>query len=309
MSNECILCGSDQTSTVEEINVADLTRIYRQRSNLDVSPYFDSSQIDVRSCADCDLMFYTPGAIGDGPFYDELQKHPFYYMRGKAEFHEAAKWIRPTDDVLEIGCGSGNFASVIECRSYTGLEFSREAVDKSVAAGLNVHSQAIREHAGAYQARYDVVCYFQVLEHVEKPGEFIADSLRCLRPGGRLILAVPSQDSFIRNAENFYLNMPPHHASKWTDRSLSALARLHRLELVYLFHEPLNDAHEIFFLKTKLYTKLRNAMRRSYRSVDPGPLGSWLHVASVAGAYMARPMWKRSDDEYGQSVMAVYAKR
>ena len=96
-------------------------------------------------------------------------------------------------------------------------------------------------------ASYDVVCHFQVLEHVSAPRAFLVDCVRALRPGGRLIITVPSEDSFLSIAEDAWLNMPPHHVTRWTDSALRfALAKL-QLEAQEIWHEPVASFHAAWY--------------------------------------------------------------
>jgi SAM-dependent methyltransferase len=88
-----------------------------------------------------------------------------------------------------------------------------------------------------------VVCAFQVLEHVPDPRAFLASCVYCLKPGGRLILSVPAEDSFTGLVPNNCLNLPPHHLTRWSDKALLALREefnLHDLQLIPL---PLEDIH------------------------------------------------------------------
>ncbi|MBX9782799.1 MAG: class I SAM-dependent methyltransferase [Chitinophagaceae bacterium] len=115
------------------------------------------------NCENCGLKFYTPQAAGDGEFYNKLQNYKGYYLKEKAEFQEASKYISNTDDVLEIGCGEGLLTNYISYKTYTGLEFSDKAIITATGKGLKVTNESIEVHAIKNANKYDVVCYFQVL--------------------------------------------------------------------------------------------------------------------------------------------------
>ena len=307
MSIACILCNSTDNHVTDKIDTAQLGSLYRDRAGTDAARFFNTPFIELRTCNNCGLKFYCPQAIGDGKFYDELQQYSGYYLEEKAEFHKAATFIAPTDNVLEIGCGEGLFTKYIQYQSYTGLEFSDDAIRKARTRGLNVLSESIQLHASAHAGQYDVVCYFQVLEHVEHPGSFIRDSLKCLKPGGKLLLAVPSEDSFIKDAVNFYLNMPPHHASKWTDHTLKQIAKLYDLELVELYHEPLHAIHKQFYVKTKLNKKFSGMIGKKPYAVNAGLVNKTIYATAVLLSYPLKA-FVRPGDITGQSVLAVYRK-
>jgi len=304
---DCILCKSTQVKKIESINNKSLVKLYLKRSNTQVERFFKTENTDLMHCSDCDVIFYSPSAIGDGEFYDELQKYKDYYMDEKSEFSEAAKFIKETDDVLEIGCGKGIFPSYIKYKSYTGLEFSEDAIKQAINKNLNVTNERLENHANYNANKYDIVCFFQVLEHVEHPHSFISDALKCLKPGGKLILAVPSEDSFIKDANNFYLNLPPHHTTKWKDNSLKNIASIFNLNFVHLYHEPLIEAHKLFFIKTKIHKKLCSIFGMKSNNVNLSFFNTLLYSLSVLISIILKPLFN-TNKKIGQSVMAVYEK-
>jgi SAM-dependent methyltransferase len=305
---ECLLCEDKNVHITEMIPTNQIIALYRKRAGVDVSRFFKEPVIMHCSCHNCGLQFYSPQAIGDGRFYDELQQYGDYYIPEKDEFREAAKYIYPGDEVLEVGAGEGQFTGFIQCQSYTGLEFSEKAIRKARLKGITLVNESLDEHARRHPGKYDAVCYFQVLEHVPEPGKFIKESLACLKPGGRLIVAVPSEDSFIRDAANFYLNMPPHHSSRWTDDTLRKVAELNDLSTEHLFHENLLPMHRDFYYKTVINTQLRKLFRRPAKAVENDLPATFLYGLSVVLARL-RMIFSRSNKKItGQSVTIIYKK-
>lgn len=303
----CILCHDSSVESIEEISSQHIVSLYKTRAKLDVSGYFKVPTIHLLECRNCGLKFFTPQITGDGKFYDELQKNPAYYLSEKAEFHEAATYVNANDKVLEVGCGEGLFTKYIKYQSYTGLEFSNDAIKSARANGLNVIGEALETHARSHAGAYDVVCYFQVLEHVSNPHQFVADSLKCLRPGGKLILAVPSEDSFLSGVVNMYLNMPPHHISRWPDRTFRQMAKLFNLQLTALYHEPLHQVHTSFYIRTKIYSQIQSAAGHRFRNVDRSAFNEMFFRVSYLLSRLVAPFF-RQKNVIGQSVMAVFTK-
>ncbi len=98
------------------------------------------------------------------------------------------------------------------------------AWDLLAANSADVRSETASQHAAANSGAYDIVCAFHVAEHTSEPGRFVAEMARCLRPGGRLFLAVPGWPSAMTDIPNFAPNGPPHHLSWWSKSALQALA-------------------------------------------------------------------------------------
>jgi SAM-dependent methyltransferase len=87
-----------------------------------------------------------------------------------------------------------------------------------------VRKELLQDHLRANAGTYDVVCAFQVIEHVEAPLPLFAEMVQAARPGGLVIVTVPYLPSAMMRIPNFLLNAPPHHLTWWTRESLAALA-------------------------------------------------------------------------------------
>jgi 2-polyprenyl-3-methyl-5-hydroxy-6-metoxy-1,4-benzoquinol methylase len=237
------LTHSDNVIPLKKIDCQYISKIYRDRFDIDVTQYFkDLDYVEIYTCLDTGYQFYYPfGLEGDNLFYQALQDFPWYYLEWKWEFDIASKLINSSDRVLEIGCGRSAFIQKIAERRIDciGLELNSEAVRLSIQKGLNVFNRSIESHSQDYSDYYDIVCSFQVLEHVTEVSSFIHSAIQSLKIGGRLIISVPNNQTFIKHDDEFVLNMPPHHAGLWSPNSLRNLQTVFPLKLEQLSFEPL----------------------------------------------------------------------
>jgi len=277
--SRCPACHSEETETLQSISTRELATLYRQSARIDVSHYLAGVEvINLQRCRECDLQFFDPPCPGDGVFSEQLQRFDWYYQEDKAEYGFARQFARRGCSLLEVGCGSGAFHSWLpQPLDYTGLEFNDEAVRKGRSRGLNVLKQPVSEHAEALPGKYDVVCAFQVLEHVTEPDDFCRACVNALAPNGILILTVPAEDSFLRIATNLYLNLPPHHALRWTDRALRNLAERQGLTVREIWHEPLAPYHQVLRSKALARQFLCNRLGRTPKLIELGLVNKLLN--------------------------------
>jgi 2-polyprenyl-3-methyl-5-hydroxy-6-metoxy-1,4-benzoquinol methylase len=223
---------------VEKVSTNQLIDIYQKYLSIDISHQFkDIKFIDFLKCEKCGLKFINPLITGDDYFYQKLESMESYYPQcNKTEFIFAKQLIKKQDKVLDIGAGRGVFGKYIDCKYYQGIDFSLKAIELAQSDGINVKAIPIQEHCIDKKEFYDVIVLFQIIEHIGSDiNSFLSSSLKCLKQGGRLVVAVPNNDGYIQYVENFCLNLPPHHALFWNESSLRALATRYNLHIEKIY--------------------------------------------------------------------------
>lgn len=304
----CPLCKNDNLILLEKIVSSDIIKLYLKKFKFNVDYLFKSKQEDFFECTFCCLRFFAPFSGGDEKFYEHFQKYDWYYMDDKNEYDFAAQYIRSTDKVLEIGSGKGAFATKIFAADYVGLEFSKAACDLAASQGVKVLNESIEKHAFDNREKYDVVCCFQVLEHVDGINSFLQASVDCLKIGGKLIVSVPSGESFFGNMVNAYLNLPPHHASRWSDYSLNKVAMIFNLNLEVCYHENLAPIHRLFYARSLIENFLREKIGMKFKIVDMSVAHKLIQIIAFMIAKFNVNTLVNKNNPVGHSVVAVYKK-
>jgi 2-polyprenyl-3-methyl-5-hydroxy-6-metoxy-1,4-benzoquinol methylase len=308
----CPLSGSANLVLRETIEVKALIKLYSRWGGVDISSEFlDLETINFYHCLDSDLKFFHPLVTGSESFYQELQKFNWYYMDDKEEYDYACRYIKDNDIILEVGCGKGAFSRKIQTSSYTGLEFSKDAIEIASKASIKIINQSVEIHSNSHLESYDVVCSFQVLEHVSNPKSFIESCLKCLKKGGLLIISVPSDDSFIGSLKNNVLNMPPHHVTRWSDKALQYVADRFCLKLIDIHHEKLADIHRRLYARELVIKSLYNLWKnnQSYSLVDSSTnYQVKSKISKVIAAFISAGLTDDRIKPIGHSVTVVYQK-
>lgn len=253
-----------QPAAILEIEAKRLIHAYKHLG-VDISRLVDSNTVFVlHEDAATGLRQFTPAITGDDKFYQELSALPWYYREEKPEFNEAISMLLGVSSparVLEIGCGTGHFSSLLRKNlstdfEYTGLEMNPVAAASARQRGACIAQEDMMLHAQTHPNHYDVVCSFQVLEHFRDPAEYFLSMHTLLRPGGLSILSVPAEDSFMAIDQANILNAPPHHITRWTDKALDLFPRQYGFRLSFLKHLPVEEIHAKAFFHTLVNSQL-----------------------------------------------------
>ena len=97
--------------------------------------------------------------------------------------------------VLDIGCGLGAYVRAFSRytdRAY-GLDIDAARVEHGVTEGLHGLCAGVGESLPFADGVFDGILLNEVLEHVNNDRETVRESLRVLRPGGRMVIFVPNR--------------------------------------------------------------------------------------------------------------------
>jgi len=131
--------------------------------------------------------------------------------RHAADLPEAAR-------VLELGCGGGDVLRVVEQTLpgafVAGMELNAEGLLRARrrVKGLLIRGDATKP---PFKSCFDLICMFDVLEHLSEDEEALGAVARLLNPGGRIILTVPADPSLWS-----YFDEASHHCRRYELKEL-----------------------------------------------------------------------------------------
>lgn len=252
-------------------NAIKIIQLYSDDIGLDVSRFFiEKDEIKLYQCVTTGYRFYYPfTTIGDSKFYKDIASVRQTYYSERWEHKHSLKYIQKDDKLLEIGSGFGSFLNLIMqngINDVRGLEFSPLAIKTCKEKGLNVDGILI-EDVAKEDLKYDVVCSFQVLEHITDVNSFIQSSIEALNTGGKIIIGVPNNNPYIFVNDDYHtLNLPPHHAGLWTSSTFKSLENVFPIKQINIEFEPLSKSMDYFL---KLQKSNSNFYTRNfYKTMD-----------------------------------------
>ncbi len=119
------------------------------------------------------------------------------YLDHLARYRYAQPWSAGRE-VLDCGCGNGYGSHLLAetARSVTGVDIAAEAVAyaRQHFVRPNLHFMQMDSQSLEFaDATFDVVCSFEVVEHIADSARYLAEIRRVLRPEGTALLSTPNR--------------------------------------------------------------------------------------------------------------------
>jgi SAM-dependent methyltransferase len=182
----CLLCGRR----------APFPRLFRDRVGFQL----------VR-CPDCGLVFQDPppdpALLRESYYHDpeftrllqtDLRPNTLSRAREKLGLLQSAGAVRSGMRLLDVGCSSGAW---LEVAAESGLPGVGVEVGASTAAaareqGLDVRTGTLEDALGAGTEQFDLITFWDVLEHLSDPLGTLRHAVRLLAPGGVVAATFPN---------------------------------------------------------------------------------------------------------------------
>ncbi|MGB7283444.1 MAG: class I SAM-dependent methyltransferase [Candidatus Acidiferrum sp.] len=213
-------------------------------------------------CAACGLQFWEPREMPDARWYEQMyggRDKKLLPLEPGHRYFLADPLAPHRGELLDIGCGTGNFLAAARAAGYTvsGTEldrnaarFAKERLGLPRVLGLTI-SEFAEQHP---DERFDVVTFFEVLEHQAAPADFLENLKSLLRPRGWIALSVPNRERWLTGLD--VLDYPPNHFLRWNAAALRSFLSAHGFETLSAKEQPAGIVHTAQMINMSLRTGL-----------------------------------------------------
>ncbi len=194
----------------------------------DLKPLVGFEKHHLVKCGSCSFVFCNPI-----PTQEELNK--VYESYGRNDYLsdltiqayerilDSFESFRKTNKLIDVGCGIGYFLEVAKRRGWDvyGTEYTHEAVTICEAKGANMKLGPL--NAANYDPEsFDIICSFEVIEHINNPLNELSSFNRILRKGGLVYCTTPNFNAVERYQLGSDWNVLgyPEHLSYYTPKTI-----------------------------------------------------------------------------------------
>ncbi len=230
-----------------------------------------SSNVYINKCEECNFVYSFPYIAGDKKFYDLIFSNTNKYPQNRWEFFKSIEIIKNSKfrnpKILEIGSGDGAFVRKLVNKRITtkslitAIEYSKFGKSKIEGFGIKCLSIDIKDEQNKMPYnKYDFICLFQVLEHLDNVHKLIGRLKKLLSKNGELLIAVPNEKIIEFNEINgALLDMPPNHIGRWSKKTFIKFCGLNNLKIIEHKVEPFSLKNFLFmFFSYRFLRKAQN---------------------------------------------------
>lgn len=205
-------------------------------------------------------------------------------------------------DVLDVGCGAGAFVRELArvAARVSGVDMDPQMLRAAREHGVGRTLLARAAEIPFADASFDLVCAFDVLEHLDDDGAALRETLRLLRPRGRLMVSVPAYPALYSDNDRV-----SQHRRRYTRSGLERALRDAGFELERSTH--VNALLFPAILPVVLASQLRErlAPRRAPHTHLSWKVPSALNETLRAIFVSERALLRRTDLPLGHSLLAI----
>src|SRR5258707_8278971 len=232
---------------------------------------------ELLGCDACGLQYWEPLEMPDARWYEQMyggRDEKLLPLEPGHKYFLADTLAPRGGKLLDIGCGTGNLLAAAREAGYdvTGIELDRNAARfaKEQLGLQNILPLSISEFAEQHKGeRFDVVTFFEVLEHQAAPVEFLQKVKACVKPGGVIALSVPNRERWLTGAD--VLDYPPNHFLRWNADALRKCLGSQGFEVLSMREQPAGLWHTAQMINMALRTGMSEAATgnasKSFRDV------------------------------------------
>jgi 2-polyprenyl-3-methyl-5-hydroxy-6-metoxy-1,4-benzoquinol methylase len=237
-----------------------------------VSPY-NNQEYKRYECPNCDVHWWEPLKIIPEFYESEVFEDYVAFHEGVGtrlgENHKAFFKHFPSNvrgKLLDVGCGDGRFLRHAKEQGFEvwGIDFDKKSVE-NVRRNLGIDTvfamslEEFYEYAKEKNLKFDVITFFEVLEHQDKPREFLEMVKGLLKEGGYIAGSVPNRERLFVEIEwkdRFHGDYPPNHFLRFSRPSLEKALNLAGFKDIEVYKLDFPFIELFPYLEKKLFGNL-----------------------------------------------------
>lgn len=223
---KCPLCGADDSTLCYPATTSGEKSIEYFRC----TSHHLAEHDDIVRCNRCGMVYTNPQPnaeellniykeVEDPLYLEEAKAREYTFKQSLEGLHMA---VRPPGRLLDVGCYTGAFMEVARAAGWdvSGVELSHWAANIAAKSGVGPVYEGLLENLPLPGQYFDVITFWDVMEHLSQPVLFLQEVRRHLKPGGIIGFSTHMVDSWavklLGKKYPFFMDMHLVHFSRAT---------------------------------------------------------------------------------------------
>jgi SAM-dependent methyltransferase len=167
--------------------------------------------------------------------------------------------------LLDVGCGDGVFLNYAKEQGFEvwGIDLDKKSIE---AIKRNFHIEKVfpmslgefYEYAKNKNLKFDVITFFEVLEHQDNPRKFLEIIKNLLNEEGWVVGSVPNRERLFRDIDwkYFHGDYPPHHFLRFSKLALEKIFKLNNFSHIEIYCLDLSLWDALPYIEKRLFGNL-----------------------------------------------------
>jgi SAM-dependent methyltransferase len=234
---------------------------------------FNKQEYKKYECSNCDLHWWEPFKIIPQFYESEVFEGyiPFHEgIRSRIEHYHQQFFIHFPKDVkgrlLDVGCGDGVFLREAQKHGFEvwGIDFDSKSIEiaKRHLRADTLYAMSLEEFYGYAKENnlaFDVITFFEVLEHQDNPKKFLEMVKNLLKKDGYIVGSVPNRDNIfaLEISNKLFLDHPPEHLLRFSKKSLENILKICGFQNIIVVKTDMDPINIIRFIQEKYLKKVK----------------------------------------------------
>jgi len=242
----CPLCGVDNYILRYPGTIPPSRACEKNADDFRCTSHKLSEHGDIVQCSECGMVYNNPQPdpeellhiykeVEDPLYLEESKAREYTFKRSLDQLHH---FIKPPGTLLDVGCYTGAFMQVAEAEGWevSGVEISTWAAEIARKTQKGPVYEVPLDQLSLPAASFDVITFWDVMEHLPYPTAFLQDTANLLKPGGILAFSTHMVDSLavrlLGTRYPFFMDMHLVHFSRATAKRI---LEEHGYELLHIY--------------------------------------------------------------------------
>jgi 2-polyprenyl-3-methyl-5-hydroxy-6-metoxy-1,4-benzoquinol methylase len=235
-----------------------------------ISPY-NKQEYKMYECLNCQVQWWEPLKMIPEFYESEVFEAYISYHEG---VRKLPSWCKPffkyfpknkKGKLLDVGCGDGIFLNHAKEQGFEvwGIDFDKKSIE---AIKRNFHIETVFpmsleefcEYAKSKNLNFDVITFFEVLEHQDNPRKFLDIVKSLLNEKGWIVGSVPNRERLFAEIDwkYFHGDYPPHHFLRFSKSALEKIFKLNNFSHIEIYCLDLSLWDIIPYIEKRLFGNL-----------------------------------------------------